>query len=146
MTPEEQAVADAQEALNVATAALVSANAETIPSEPPVVMATPIKTVPLQEDIDKVHTWVDSAFAQYGSTPINFTVKTIEEVKNEIRSAKSLPFRSFLGDILKRLTSRKLWIAIVSAAYFEIHGDPTQSMAVIMAYLGVQGYLDGKSS
>ena len=44
--------------------------------------------------------------------------------------------------MLEKLKSRKLWVSLISAAYFAVHGDMNQAAAVIMAYVGVQGTTD----
>lgn len=54
--------------------------------------------------------------------------------------------RAVLVDLGQRLLSRKLWVAVISAAYFGINNDPTQAMAVIIAYVGIQGHVDAQAA
>lgn len=45
---------------------------------------------------------------------------------------------------MDKLTSRKLWIAVLSALLFIAQEQYGEAMGVVLAYLGVQGYLDSK--
>ena len=69
-------------------------------------------------------------------------VEEASRLLSDSAGMKSVAVRAFLGDLASRLTSRKFWIAVVSAAYFALHGDPTQATVVIATYFGVN-WLDG---
>ena len=45
-------------------------------------------------------------------------------------------------NFLKSLASRKLLLAVAAFLVFVANGDHNQAMAVVLAYLGVQGYKD----
>lgn len=62
----------------------------------------------------------------------------IAEFKNLTNSAMNA--KEILTDLVKRLLSRKLWLTIVTAAYFAFHGDMNQATAVVMTYLGVNAF------
>lgn len=63
------------------------------------------------------------------------TIETVIEVIKEQTVNISVP---------ERLKSRKFWVAIVSAAAFALQGEFGAAAAVIMAYLGIQGFQDSK--
>jgi uncharacterized membrane protein len=42
----------------------------------------------------------------------------------------------------QRLTSRKLWIAVLTIAILVLNKQYNEAMGVAMVYLGVQGYVD----
>lgn len=44
--------------------------------------------------------------------------------------------------MLDKLKSRKLWVAVLSAAVFILNGDVNQALAVLVAYIVAQGYAD----
>ena len=45
-------------------------------------------------------------------------------------------------NFLKKLLSRKLILAVVGAVYFIGTGDINQGVAIILAYIGVEGAVD----
>ena len=44
----------------------------------------------------------------------------------------------------KNLTSKKLWVAVISFAFFAMNGDWNQALFIVLTYLGIQGYVDVK--
>lgn len=44
--------------------------------------------------------------------------------------------------IIQKLTSRKLWIAIFTFALFILNEQYNEALAVVLAYLGMQGVVD----
>lgn len=45
--------------------------------------------------------------------------------------------------MVAKLKSRKFWITVAAAIGFAAHGDINQALAVVLAYLGIQGAVDG---
>lgn len=43
-----------------------------------------------------------------------------------------------------KLSSRKFWVAVLSAVLFALHGDTNQALATILGYIGVQGVVDAQ--
>lgn len=49
-----------------------------------------------------------------------------------------------MKDFLKRLTSRKFLLALAASLTFYANGQYTELAATVIAYLGAEGYIDGK--
>lgn len=47
-------------------------------------------------------------------------------------------------ELKEKLTSRKLWMAIIAAVYFASQGDANQALASIMMYIGAQAHIDAQ--
>lgn len=47
--------------------------------------------------------------------------------------------------MVEKLKSRKLWITVLTVALFALNEQWNEAMATVLAYLGVQGFLDTKA-
>jgi uncharacterized membrane protein len=45
---------------------------------------------------------------------------------------------------MDKLKSRKLWVAVLSALLFVAQEQYNEAMGIVLAYLGVQGFIDSK--
>lgn len=56
-------------------------------------------------------------------------------------------FNSVLcSTVMERLKSRKLWIAVLSAALLTVQGMYQEALLVVLAYLGAQGVTDAATA